>query len=120
MISERVTAIFDSAGKKSSALLSNVVAVEDEHMPPAKTDMPAVIVREALVGVRIRHCGTQEMRQAIRDAFVAEHGLATIHGALHRSNLNDMDTLPTALYDAFVQLHAEMTEGRMILCHASD
>ena len=47
---------------------------------------------------------------AIRDAFVAEHGLATIHSALHRSNLNDMDTLPTALYDAFVQLHATMTE----------
>eukprot|EP01044_Picomonas_judraskeda_P000590 COSAG03_NODE_27_length_18901_cov_16.004680_5_plen_49_part_00 len=31
---------------------------------------------------------------AIRDAFVAGHGLATIHGALHRSNLNEMDTLP--------------------------
>ena len=48
---------------------------------------------------------------AIRDAFVAEHGLATIHGALYRSNLNAMDTLPTALYDAFVQLHAKMTEN---------
>ena len=31
---------------------------------------------------------------AIRDAFVAGHGLATIHGAPHRSNLNEMDTLP--------------------------
>ena len=48
---------------------------------------------------------------AIRDAFVAEHGLATIHGALHRRSLNDMDTLPTAHRDAFVQLHATMTEN---------
>ena len=47
---------------------------------------------------------------AIRDAFVAEHGLSTIHKSLYRTDLNAMDTLPKTLYDAFVQLHAKMTD----------
>ena len=46
---------------------------------------------------------------AIRDAFVAEHGLSTIHKSLYRTDLNAMDTLPKTLYDAFVQLHGKMT-----------
>ena len=32
--------------------------------------------------------------KAIRDAFVAEHGLSTIHKSLYRTDLNAMDTLP--------------------------
>lgn len=48
---------------------------------------------------------------AIRDAFVAQHGLSTVHKALYRVHLNDMDTLPTTLYSAFVTLHAKMTDG---------
>ena len=46
----------------------------------------------------------------IRNAFVAEHGLSTIHKSLYRTDLNAMDTLPKTLYDAFVQLHAQMTD----------
>ena len=47
---------------------------------------------------------------AIRDAFVAQHGLSTVHKSLYRTNLNDMGTLPNPLYDAFVRLHAKMTD----------
>lgn len=42
---------------------------------------------------------------------VSQNYARPIHGALYRTSLKEMDTLPTALFDAFVQLHAQMTDN---------
>ena len=46
---------------------------------------------------------------AIKDAFVSQHGTEALCNALCRSSINEKETLPPALHDLFVGLHAQMT-----------
>ena len=48
---------------------------------------------------------------AIKDAFIGQHGLTKLCKSLFRPSLNEMDTLPAPLFDEFVKLHSDMTNG---------